>query len=796
MSARSGFRLALATIAFSICCTAFSQNSGPLDVYVSTSGNDAWSGLLGSPNSNGTDGPKKTIAGGRDALRLIRSNQSPGGTVSPLVVAAGKRRLATRGAVVHVQSGTYDGRTSLVFEQQDSGASRNAPIIYKASEPFSAVLDAGERLSVSKPASQFWSSETRVDPGVRSQVYVADLSSVPDLGTLTFRFTGWNASWDPFTFRESQNFNHAAEIVVDDAPMHLAQWPNPDALDPNGPNGCPRLFGGYNFITGVGPACDYSDPDPNKWTYEFQANFQGMKTPATINAGDDVWLRGSVTGRRYREFWEHVTSLNFGGGKDKGLLRFDPAAPIFPTNGVRRPSMTTFGVTEPGRFTIVNSLYELDQAGEYYIDRSNRRLLMIPPTSFNPGTSTVELTMNQQPVLDVEGGRYITFDGLVIQNGRFMGAYLNGCYEVNLQNSIVRNVGHYGVAIDNSYRTTVSSSVITGTGEGGVDIQSGDRATLTQGGNVVSDSIIKNFGRLLKFYTPGVRLEGCGNAARNNTISDAPGEGVLLRGNLNTVENNSFARLSQEEGDCGVVMSNHNVADHGNAILGNKFQEINLLPYGYWKVVSAVMVDGGGGGLRIEGNAFHNIARAVNLLPACDVTVRNNAFFGSSTYAINPQSTEFIPSADPFEYSNYMRQPWQGSLWRTSFPHLYEWLVSGVSAPMYYTVDNNIFVNCANGVWNKPNWPKVFAVGGSNAGNVGFTQDPFVNSSTGDLTLRPETAIQVPGWQPIDGADVGSRTLNPDIIYAPPATAMSTESGKRKSGPKFGGNQKIQVIRP
>ena len=42
------------------------------DFYVSTKGNDAWSGRLSGPNREGTDGPFATLAKARDAVRSLK----------------------------------------------------------------------------------------------------------------------------------------------------------------------------------------------------------------------------------------------------------------------------------------------------------------------------------------------------------------------------------------------------------------------------------------------------------------------------------------------------------------------------------------------------------------------------------------------------------------------------------------------------------------------------------------------------------------------------------------------------
>ena len=91
--------------------------------YVSTVGDDVWSGSLAEPNANRTDGPLATLGAARDLLRRI----SPAG-----------------GARVLIRGGTYPLNEPLRFTSADSGAD-GAPRSYE-SYPGEKVVLAGTRL--------------------------------------------------------------------------------------------------------------------------------------------------------------------------------------------------------------------------------------------------------------------------------------------------------------------------------------------------------------------------------------------------------------------------------------------------------------------------------------------------------------------------------------------------------------------------------------------------------------------------------------------------------------------------
>ncbi|MCL5998864.1 MAG: right-handed parallel beta-helix repeat-containing protein [Chloroflexi bacterium] len=93
----------------------------PYDLYVSTQGNDRWTGRLAEPNAAGTDGPFATLARARNAVRALKeAGQLPG----PLTV--------------WLRGGRYPIHQPVVFGPQDS-----APVMYAAYPGETPVIDGG-----------------------------------------------------------------------------------------------------------------------------------------------------------------------------------------------------------------------------------------------------------------------------------------------------------------------------------------------------------------------------------------------------------------------------------------------------------------------------------------------------------------------------------------------------------------------------------------------------------------------------------------------------------------------------
>ena len=95
------------------------------DFYVSTQGNDKWSGKLPKPNAAGTDGPFASITAARDAVRKLKA---AGELAGPLTV--------------WLREGRYALSAPLAFDPEDS-----APVTYAAYPGEQPIIDGGVRVT-------------------------------------------------------------------------------------------------------------------------------------------------------------------------------------------------------------------------------------------------------------------------------------------------------------------------------------------------------------------------------------------------------------------------------------------------------------------------------------------------------------------------------------------------------------------------------------------------------------------------------------------------------------------------
>jgi hypothetical protein len=184
-----------------ICLTAISalaQDKTPtpgLVLYVSTAGNDAWSGKLDGANLTATDGPFATLEGARNAIRALKK-------------AGG---LPPGGVEVRVRGGAYEFTSSFKLTSDDAGT-QEAPIVWRAQPGEKATLTGARQIT----------------------------GFVPDRGKILKADVG------------AQGFKgiYFRQLLLDGSRQVLARYPNFDASNPHG--------GGFAYVDGV-PINMYKD---------------------------------------------------------------------------------------------------------------------------------------------------------------------------------------------------------------------------------------------------------------------------------------------------------------------------------------------------------------------------------------------------------------------------------------------------------------------------------------------------------------------------------------------------------
>ncbi len=678
--------------------------------FVSPEGNDAWSGTRATPDGQG-DGPKRTFQGARDAVRAV--------------IAGG--RLPRGGLTVVVRPGRYSALQPLTFTAADSGT-RTSRVTWRAERPGTVVLDGGARVTQWQTGIDRAPLD-KVDPSVRPFVVTADLTAngIAETGRIVHSAPNY-----------PQVPEHA-ELVFNDEPLVLAQWPN----------------SGWAWVEGTGNGDGWSTPT-------VRVNTAGVKTPlfdrdSNPGVGEDLWVRGSVNYRMFNHFWEKVS-------------RFDPATGdvrvALESGAVEDPARRTGEqLGDRGRIKLTNSLWELDSPGEYYFDRVNNVVYLYPPSPVQ--SAEVAVTMTTGPVLDVRGASFLSFVGLTVQNGRHDGLSVLNSNHVSFTGGTVRNVGFFGMRVEGGSNVELRSNRVTHAGETGIHLEGGDRVNLVRGNHRAINNHIWEVGRNNPTYRPGIDIWGLGNLARNNTVHDHDHIGIHYRGNEHFIERNEIFDVCKDTADTAAIYAGWKdyTEAAGVVIRENYIYDVyKRIPV--YHLVHGYYQDEMYSSVRTERNVFRNVEQPIQIGSGHYNRVAFNVMVDCvGGIRIDDRGVTQGPQWEWWIRERASRVPWESAAWRRRYPNVFRLLsAQDIRTPRGNQFIGNVFLRSttsnAKRIW------EVLEIWGVNAdpknlelrNNVITTADPFQAEQQGDFTPRRESGLSSKGFTTIRLRTIGVMT--------------------------------------
>ena len=553
--------------------------------------------LYVAPDGNDTNpgtraAPLKTLEAARDAIRKLKSEQP---------------QLAG-GATVWLRGGVYRITKTFELDERDSGT-QDAPIVYRACENERVCLSGGRELD---PAA----FRPVADPAVlqrlpevsRGEVFQVDLKAqgISDFGRMAPRGFGRpyvSAGLEPF-------FN--------DQPLRLARWPN-------------------QRVVKIGKVLDKGSEPRNgdfsnrgaKFTYDYDR-------PERWKQAEDIWLSG-LFAYGYADDSIKVRAIDT---QEKTITLAD--AHVY---GV----MSGYSGAALRAYYALNLLEEIDEPGEWFLDRQRGILYLWPPGPM--ANAKISVSLLEEPMVALEGASHVVLRGLTFEVSRGIGVYIERGTSNVIAGCTLRNLGIVAVCIGQGsqpdprpcggwaldiaaekgevvaiepvsrqlgdlahalYGNTtwnrqagtnhgVVGCDIYNTGAGGVSLGGGDRKTLTPAGNYVLNCHIHDFNRLDRSYRAGVNIDGVGNRIAHCLIHDAPNNAILLWGNDHVVEYNEVHHACLWADDMGVFYTGRDPSQQGSVLRHNFFHHNG----GHRGGTCTVYLDDGACGVTAFGNVFY-----------------------------------------------------------------------------------------------------------------------------------------------------------------------------------------------
>lgn len=430
-----------------------------------------------------------------------------------------KRAEGKGGVKIVLLGGNYNLTEPVRITSAHSGT-EETPLVITAAPDEVPYLSASAEI----PASAFVpvtdeAKLARLSEAVRDKIVCADL---PSVGITEFGKVGWG---EPV-------------LMVNNLPQTLARYPNKnEPLIPLGDviydaDGTPctergKVLRGDPWEIGV------TDPRPFTWQWD-----------------DDIWLFGAF----YAEWWRRYEKI---GAFDREKNSIRGAGPA--TDGVR--------IEHGNNYYFLNVFEELDEPGEWYLDRSEGKLYFYPPEEGLSDTDDIRFIAKPCSLIECSGAENVILDRL--DAGRCAGTAFSvkAGRQVLIQRCHITGTCRAGadspaaVEIHGGFRNGIIASVIEHFTNSAAAIGGGDRLNLIPANNFMQNCAVIN-----PHYRHGVSSGGCGNIVSHNYIRDTTmgdcghNEGVI--------EYNVIEGGDTETHDSGMIY----VAGGGCSCCGNHYR--------------------------------------------------------------------------------------------------------------------------------------------------------------------------------------------------------------------------------
>ncbi len=626
--------------------------------------------------------PFATLGRARDAVRELKA----------------KGPLPGGGVTVELRGGAYQLAQPFALAEADGGAS-NAPVVYRARKGEDVRL-VGGRIVTGWTRVADAAVLARLDEAARTNVWQADLKAlgVTDLGQMKSD-SAWTTS------------SPGLELFFNDQPMTLARWPNNGTVKV----GELSVQDGHAIHGQKGSKVGtfaYEGDRPKRWTGE-----------------RDVMLHGywfwDWADQRYR-----VESID----TEKRIITL-PAKP-----------QHDFGFRKGQWYYAFNLLCELDQPGEWYLDRESGILYFWPPAAdLVSGKAIVSVLPG---LVKIEKANFVTLRGFTLEGCRGTAVTVSGGSDCQILGCVIRNVGGSAVSAS-GLRHRVAGCDIYQTAQGGISLTGGDRKTLAPGGLVAENNHIHHYSLWKPVYCAGIRLNGVGNRAAHNLIHDAPHMAIGFSGNEHVIEFNEIHNVVTRSNDAGALYCGRDWAARGHEIRYNYLHDIT----GYeGKGCVGVYLDDQFSSARIFGNIFYRVTRAAFIGGGDDTTIENNIFVDCTpavhidARGLGWQSEFHTTLAKQLEALPFREEPW-----RSRYPQLLTVLDDpDRSAPKGNVVSRNIqWKGKWDGIEKKANPYLVLQF------NLLDIDPKFVDEKALDFRLKDDSPAFKVGFQKIPAEKIG-----------------------------------------
>ena len=281
------------------------------------------------------------------------------------------------------------------------------------------------------------------------------------------------------------------------------------------------------------------------------------------------------------------------------------------------------------RCLVFNALCEVDSPGEYYIDTSAKKLYYYPKDTLN----NVYLATGSKDVIYLNGAKNIKFENIDIFCSAAEGFDMVNSDNITVYSSKITGINGNAIQAKETTNLLVCACEITDVNAGGIDVSGGDQVTLTSSNNVIRNTSVYNYGKLMK-TAYGITAGGVGVTVSHCEVYDASHQAIVFAGNDIVIEYNKIHDVMKESWDAGAIYCGRSWINRGCVIRNNyiyntyamcdftKFKDSLIHTHGLDN--HAIYLDDLQSDVKVTGNIAYNMSRAWIIGGGSDITWSDN----------------------------------------------------------------------------------------------------------------------------------------------------------------------------
>lgn len=426
------------------------------------------------------------------------------------------------------------------------------------------------------------------------------------------------------------------------------------------------------------------------------------------------------------------------------------------------------GKQEWNQYYVFNLLEEIDEPGEYFVDKIAGKLYFYPYSTLNSG-DTILVSVVSDPLVCLNEASNICFKDICFEATRGMGFSIENGNNNLIENCTLRNMGMVAARIGNGFDPYTSSDsyfdskggknngfincTIENAGCGGICLGGGNRKTLEPSGNFVSGCEFSNCGRITYAYKCPVNIYGVGNRIADCRFNECQATAIYLHGNNHVIENNVISQSCKFMDDQGAFYMGRNPSEFGNIIRHNYFNNI-----GHFGNTIAVYLDDGACGTQVYENVFYKAGTMTIDVGGGSYNEVHDNIFIESPLAIHVDNRlelahwmkEYVLPGNLFEERlkevNYLQPPYS-----EQYPGLVTYF-DHPGLPQHNDMTRNIFINIKQSLDGQKEW------GPFHDDNVNLNRDGEITNIHDFRFSKAEMELirkAIPGFKAIDFEKIG-----------------------------------------